>query len=599
MRLLFFIIAASIAIHGGTSWPVIAGPPSFAEKFDEERHFVAGVAQRVDTPPLYEPTQVMGQRLPYPPYVVPGPPMEIPYLSTSRNTIVPLPRGFKMLFVDNYFIDLNDTVGVRFVHHQFKFHRQLFPGARLGFGGRPGGIVYDPARKRHALYTSCVRKTSDGNYPFYPYSTAICVSFSQDNGATWGILARISVPFFDNADPIKEVLREKFSVRFRSDPGYGTSRYILGAVSSRIVFRAGIDRMSWGPFRIFTSSDGVHFQEGPVLGTTLDATSFTWDPWARRWVFYLKDNFNHWVRVVRFHSTRGLTAEGWPDFVDRCSKSEYNNSTKSGATTTEAVFGRCDSPESTLGALFLAAHNRDPPYTPDSSETTPRMTDLYEFDSEVYENSVRIGVRHIHTGGRLWPKILHPYFAYSRDGFHYSTAQAVAIPSRSFAEEYCCVATFLVRNDNMSFFCTATDPRDAEYFLAEPKLSKTNGALEVENTSIPITSFFEYRMRRDGFVGIKFSGPIEGRAASLSTRWVKLHGPPHVVSINAECTRTGYLRVAIQQYGDQGHREIGTVQRLTSGVAIQMRVNPNDFTTSIIRLGIEGKECELFSVVID
>jgi hypothetical protein len=589
MRFVFFIICASIAMHGVASWPVFSESSSVTDMFDGDLHFVAGVAQRVDTPPLYEPSKVLGQRSPDPPYVFPGPPMEIPYLKDSRDAIIPLPQGFKILFVDDYFVNLNMSVGVQFVHHQFKFHRQLFNETRLGFGGRPGGIVYDTTLKRHAFYVSCVRKTSDGLYSFYPFTAAICVSFSRDNGATWNQMARISIPFFDKGNPKEDVIREKFTVRFRSDASYD-SRYIMGAVSSKMVIRAGIDRMSWGPFRIFFSGDGFHYREGPVLGKTKDATSFTWDPWARRWIFYLKDNFNHWIRIVRFHSVRDLNAVGWPDYVDRCTE---NSST---STATQEIFGRCDAPESSRGALFLAVHDKDPPYTPDSSETTARATDMYEFDSEMYENSVRVGVRHIHTGGNHWPKIIHPYLAFSRDGFHYSTAGVVAIPYRNYSKAYFCVATFLVREFDMTFFCTVTDTSGADYLFSILESSR-KGISTPFNTSIPITLVFEYRLRLDGFVGATFTNGEN--VDSLVTRWMQLQASPNVIVLNAECGRTGFLQAYIQQYGDQGFISIGKVQRYSSNIKIRMSVNPADFTTKIIRMRFDGRDCELFSIFIE
>jgi hypothetical protein len=532
-----------------------------------------GIQLPKNWPPRYNITQIAGQMLAHRPYVIRHDPMNISYTfldakrqigsrgrwvgpgGASHNMVLPLRLGIPQLFWDDFLVE--HRAGVEFRVHDMMVSDTQIIRHTAGFNPWVGGVVTTTIganSSRSRLYYSCPREGDVTRGALYAAAASLCLVESSDFGRSWGDTARATMPFFDDVSPYDDYTLERFSVRKVADPplvtsGLSPGPYFLGAVTTTLT-RDENGRSPRGPFVILHSGDGLHWKLLRKLGHTLDATANTYDPWRRKWVFYLKDNFNYWVRTVRHYEMTDIRVDpSWADYISRCAAPFESLGFNASA------FGACSKPESALGFFHSAADTADPRYRSIDLAEGLRETDLYFFDSQLYRDSIHLGVRAIHTGGQGMIKYIDPYITYSRDGFHFGRPGAGSkIPalSRQSYEEFCCSATSIadVKSGQVRIYCRAMDIKVGN--LAAPDvLANIEHGTPLTVDARDLYRVIELTVRLDGYTGLLARG-VTGRIVTkpFASPALAASIPPNssfILTVNAKCLpRTGEVRVLLE-----------------------------------------------------
>jgi hypothetical protein len=532
-----------------------------------------GIQLPKNWPPRYNITQIAGQMLAHRPYVIRHDPMNISYTfldakrqigsrgrwvgpgGASHNMVLPLRLGIPQLFWDDFLVE--HRAGVEFRVHDMMVSDTQIIRHTAGFNPWVGGVVTTTIganSSRSRLYYSCPREGDVTRGALYAAAASLCLVESSDFGRSWGDTARATMPFFDDVSPYDDYTLERFSVRKVADPplvtsGLSPGPYFLGAVTTTLT-RDENGRSPRGPFVILHSGDGLHWKLLRKLGHTLDATANTYDPWRRKWVFYLKDNFNYWVRTVRHYEMTDIGADpSWADYISRCSAPFESLGFNASA------FGACSKPATALGFFHSAADTADPRYRPIDLSESLRETDLYFFDSHLYRDSIHLGIRAIHTGGQSIVKYIDPYMAFSRDGFHFGRSgpgSTIEPRPRGDLEGIFCSAAVIpdILAGRVRIYCRAMDMKVGN--LATPDLlAHIEHGTPLTIDARELHRVVELTLRLDGFTGLLArgnSGKIVTKplAHSSLVNLARQHSS-FILTVNARCQYgTGAMQVALE-----------------------------------------------------
>ncbi len=238
----------------------------------------------------------------------------------------------------------------------------------------------------------------------------------------------------------------------------------------------------------FTSTDGVHFDVHPLLGTCQDRTTAFYNPFRKKWVYSIRASGPRGRSRMYYENSDFLKASNWlPD---------------------EPV-------------VWASADELDLP-SPHVPDFRPN---LYNLDAVAYE-SLMLGFFQIMTGPENdvctklgLPKGTNLSFAYSRDGFHWHR------PDRTFAIASTYEDTWdrgyvqslsnicLVRGDKLWFYYIgyAGDPSMAS---EDKSKSMSSGMYSNGATGVAV-------LRRDGFASLN---PKGGAPMEITTRPLLFQG---------------------------------------------------------------------------
>ncbi|HWI20780.1 MAG TPA: hypothetical protein VNT81_23660 [Vicinamibacterales bacterium] len=275
-------------------------------------------------------------------------PIEPPYLA-DPPAIIPIDLG-RQLFVDDFLLEESSLART---FHRATYHPAspvLRPEAawemRDEFAERTknkpnptamvfsDGVVFDPKDRLFKMWY------------MGGYGSNTCLATSTD-GISW------SRPSFDVVPGTNVVLRrdrDSSTVWLDHDNLDGSGRYKLSFFNG-----------SEGGLLLYTSDDGIHWQQRGLAKHGGDRSTFYWNPFRKAWVFSLRDDFNGRQRHRRYYETSNFAAASWPkggpplwvgaDTAD-LRRPEYN-------TRPELYCLDCVAYESVVLGMFTTWHGED------------------------------------------------------------------------------------------------------------------------------------------------------------------------------------------------------------------------------------------------
>lgn len=416
-------------------------------------------------------------------------PMPVPYL-VHPPEVIPIDLG-RQLFVDDFLIGKTDLQ--REYHHATKYEGNPILRAETpletGDGGlaiatpKSGGVWWNPDRQDFQMWyeaewlTSTAYATSkDGlkwtrpNLDIEPGTNRILPETVKPDSSTVFV-------DWDTNDP-----SQRYKMFLRRPGGEGIGAYLM------------------------VSADGIHWSEPVISGPMGDRSSMFYNPFRKKWVFSLRDNY------------RGRSRRYWEasDFL-------------SGGKWKEGE-----------PVLWVAADQLDEP-----DPVINKKPQLYNLDAVAYE-SLLLGVFQIWLGPDNdecdktgVPKTTELQLMYSRDGFHwfrpdrrpFVRAERRDVWDRGYVQSAGGVC--LVRGDTLWFYYIGFQGNPERMEAMRAKDRKTGGGMYYDRGSTGVAF-----LRRDGFASMN-AGEKPG---SLTTRPVVFHGRQLFVNADAD---GGRLRAEI------------------------------------------------------
>ncbi len=390
-------------------------------------------------------------------------PMPVPYLD-HRPDIVPIDVG-RQLFVDDFLIEKTDMRRSYYLAEKYEGNPILKPETALEIN-RPrnsiacpkdGGVWWDPAKKVFKMWYEA------------GWIHTICYATSTD-GLRW------ERPALDIEPGTNRVLPKQYHCdSWNIVPDYDTN-------NPEQKYKIFVMPGGTGPAMAMVSADGLHWSNPIATGITGDRSSMFYNPFRKKWIYSLRDNWRQRSRRYWEHS----------DFL-------------AGAKW-----------EVGQPVIWCAADNQDPP---DSKIGQPAQ--LYNLDAVAYE-SIMLGIFEIHLGPpnstcskQGLPKITELNLAYSRDGFHwyrpdrrpFIRAERRDVWDRGYIQPVGGICT--IHGDKLWFYYTGFQgnvDRKSQSFLSD-------GMYDHGSTGVAF-------MRRDGFVSMD----AKEQPCELLTRPVQFNG---------------------------------------------------------------------------
>ena len=258
---------------------------------------------------------------------------------------------------------------------------------------------------------------------------------------------------------------------------------------------------------IYTSPDGIHWNEGGPTSQCGDNSSFFYNPFRQRFVFSIRLSWDRRARLYVEHPDFGQAARWDPDQPVRWARAD-----------------RLDRPDPQIGL----------------------RPQLYDVNAVAYE-SIMLGAFAIFHGpenpdaARISrPKINDLQLAYSRDGFHWHRPhrQAFIASSRQWGDWnygyiHAAGGLCLVVGDELWFYYGAFSGQGSVL-----KTGETSSAYEQGNAMYAGGNTGLATLRRDGFASMQADSPC----GVLATRLVTFSGSHLFVNLDAP---EGELRVEI------------------------------------------------------
>ena len=425
-----------------------------------------------------------------------GEPGAVPYLK-NPPAVIPIDVG-RQLFVDEFLIE---KTTLRRTWHKPRYHEGnpiLAPKARWetssGSLGKPeqaypfhGGVWFDPADQMFKMW--------------YTYGTAsgIALALSKD-GIQW---ERPSLDIQPGTNIVRVASQiDSVSVWLDLEEKNPARRFKMYE----------FDRDCWRG-RILFSADGIDWKHETWVGPTYDGTSFFYNPFRKVWAVSMRSFIEPRVKPPKPEWGKGT-------FVVGRARRYWENEDFVALTRWEA--GQLRGPDVDWGegkpVWWMMADKNDQPRL----KILGLVPELYHVDAVAYESLMLGGlvIWHFHPPGR--PKVNEVYFAFSRDGFHYSRGSYEPMLTTSPDKDawnagnvqdvtgLCCIV-----GDRLYFYCSgrSSDPNNASN---EGKVS----------TGLAF-------LRRDGFCSMGASGG----AGELTTRPVVFKGSHLFVNANASAGR--------------------------------------------------------------
>lgn len=456
-------------------------------------------------------------------------PAKVPYLESPPD-IIPIDVG-RQLFVDDFLISESTLERVYHLADAYEDNPVLKPQTDLEMNGgyRPGavpfsdGVFYDPEDQLFKMWYQA------GWYDNTAYAT------SQD-GINWD-RPELDVVKGTNCvlPPRPDQIRDGVSIWLDHDTKNPEERFkmslfarteeianrklkvdsanrVISGKISMMRLNASLADIANDPsrskgykegIRLFTSPDGIHWNEREQAPHGGDNTTFFYNPFRKKWVFSIRNSRNTKRQRDYYEHSNFLEGCKWPE----------------GQSTFWAGADEFDLPDSEIG----------------------EETQLYKIDAVGYE-SIMLGLVLIHRGPdndtchkQGIPKITELTVAFSRDGFHWYRPDR-----RSFIG-----ATRRIGDWNRAYVhsaggvCLVVGEKLFFYHAGWSGESPVLGGDMYADASTGI-SF----LRRDGFASMNAGGSTK----SLTTRKVLFRGS-HLF-VNAD-TKKGELRAEIQNENGQ------------------------------------------------
>ena len=435
---------------------------------------------------------------PWPPQTIEaGPdPLPVPYLAQPPR-VIPIDVG-RQLFVDDFLIEYTT---LRRTFHPAKVHEAapvLSPQTELELNGGHcplagpfnDGAWFDPADDKFKIWYHA--GWFDG--------TSLATSY---DGLNWERPDLDVVPG-TNAVMVHPPGHRRDGAAIWLDSNAGPeARYKLFIYWRWAKGQSG---------RMYTSPDGIHFQDLGPTSTCGDNTTFFYNPFRDKYVFSIRQSWNKRARSYYEHADFA-SAGTWPE----------------GAASKWARVDRLDRPDSFIG---------NPPQ-------------LYDLNAVAYE-SILLGTWAIYYGPENpvaaylgTPKINDLQLGYSRDGFHWHRPERKAFIQSSrqwgswdYGYIHAAGGVCQIMGDELWFYYAAFSGQS-------PNLKPGQiGLFEQENAMYAGGHTGLATLRRDGFASLQ-SGPEEG---VLATRLVRFTGSHLFVNVQAAA---GELRVELLD--ENGH----------------------------------------------
>lgn len=417
--------------------------------------------------------------------------MAVPYLD-KPPAVIPIDVG-RQLFVDEFLIEKTTLQRTWHKPTYYENNPILFPRERWektgGSMGRPeeafpfhGGVWFDPADSLFKIW-----------YTYGTYS-GIALATSKD-GIHW------DRPSFD-IRPGTNIVRVTSSIDSvtiwldleEKDPARRFKMYEF-------------DRDCWKG-QILFSPDGINWTHNNWTGPTPDGASFFYNPFRKVWVISYRD-----CMPPKNPPPRPVWGQGTFVYGRARRYLEGKDFVKTSQWTTGPIFQQIDWAEG-QPTWWLMTDKNDKPRL----NILNLVPELYHVDCVAYE-SLMLGefvIWHYHQPGR--PKVNEIYYAFSRDGFHFSRGSYEPMmptsPDKNAwnagnvqdATGLCCVV-----GDKLYFYCSgrSSDPNNA----SNEGQNSTGMAF----------------LRRDGFCSMDGGESNDG---TLTTRPVTFNGKYMFVNTN-------------------------------------------------------------------
>jgi hypothetical protein len=400
----------------------------------------------------------------------------------------------RQLFVDDFLID--DTTLTRVFHRP-----EYYDGNPVLRPDRPWEQIDKRAALEHYAPSPTAMVFSDGvwwdpaagafrMWYMAGYTASTCCAASVD-GVSW------TKPSLDVVPGTNIVMNEtRDSATIWRDP--------FDEDASRRYKMAEFRGNRGAPLRLFVSPDGIHWTLRGLSGPTDDRSTVFYNPFRKRWIYSLRDNFRlqngryrkYWEAVRFVEDARWRSGEPVP---------------------------------------WTAADRLDAP-----REGVHEVAELYSLDSVAYE-SVLVGLFAIWRGDpHDRPKLNEMFVGFSRDGFHWSRLYREPFFPLSeqegawnFGNMQAAGGCFVIKDERLLFY--------------------VSGRAGIRGTSLSGPSSTGLAtLRRDGFASMRSDGAAPG---VLTTRPVQFAG--RSLFVNAAAGQ-GELRVEIL---DRSGRSIDAFSR--------------------------------------